>query len=380
MSNPQEPIRATLYGSSFSRFPWLVTRYFLRRIFTFAAVIQAVGVGVYVIIDWFERVPYVVKNNVSATTMLAYYGLKLPLIVSQTAPPSIGAALVIALALANRSGEVLALRASGFGPSALFGPLIITMSGFSICLLVWNETLVPPTASRAQQINLTQIKLRDRRTFLAEQEVWLRGRLGFYHVSMVDRKNHALRGLTIYQLDQNFQLRNALWFPVVEWTGDRWRPTKGSRLPRTGSPGTSPDPLLDEHAVAISLEPFPDFLELQRETEELSFTELNSQIRRLRSRGLDASHLLPELHAKLAIPFVPLVLTLTLVPLATANRWRKHTYTTLLAAMVLGFLYWVLLLFMQSLPTGTGAAAVFFAWLPNSAFALLGLVLSLRLR
>lgn len=357
--------------------PWTAVRYFLLRTLTFFLAIESVAAALYIIVDWFERSPYFLKNDVAVATMVAYYLLKLPLILSQTLAPACVAAVVFSLALSNRAGEILALRAAGCSPFALFGPIAAVMFGLSMFLLLWNETIVPPTASRAQQINLAQIKLRDRKSVLAEQEVWLRGRLGFYHVGMVDRRRKTLLGLTVYAIDEQFRLQHILFVPSLDWLGKEWNLAAAKILTL---PGGQARPETDAPQLLASLEPFDNFVELQRETEELSFRELRDQIARLQARGIDTSYLLPELHLKLAVPFVPLVLSLVLTPLSAAQQFRKRTHWIILAATLAGFVYWLLLSLAQSLPAHTPVRAAVLAWAPNASFLLLALALSAKLR
>lgn len=326
----------------------------------------------YVVVDWFERSEYFWKNSVAGTTIAAYYAAKLPLIVSQTAPLAVGAGVVLTLVIANRAGELLALRSGGSSSMAMLAPVYVAIAGVSFLLLAWGEYVVPPTATRAQQINLSEIKRRERKNVLADAEVWMRGRLGFYHIGVIDRKRQMLADLTIYELDSDFRLHSIAHFPILRWTPHGWWQdpaySGANWLPAPSDPlGVIPQQLLSR------LEPFSEFVEFQREPEELGFWELYAQIVRLKERGLSASHYLPELHAKLAVPFAPLVLVVFLSPLAASTRLRKRTALVVLIAMVAGFMYWFILSLSQAVGGSGEVAAAVSAWLPNLVFFLAGI-------
>lgn len=355
--------------------PYTALRHLGVRMGLLSLSVQLAVLFLYVIVDWFERSEYFWKNSVTAATIAAYYVAKSPLIISQTVPLAISTGVVLTLVIANRAGELLALRSGGLSSLAIFAPLYAVIAALCLLLLVWGEYVVPPTASKAQQINLAEIKRRARKNVLADVEVWMRGRWGFYHIGAVDRRRQMLIDLTIYKMDPEFRLHGIVWFPVVEWTGAGWREEpgrpQGSFL---SDSGLSADELL------AGLEPFSEFIEFHREPEELGFFELRAVIRRLQARGLSAGHYLPELHAKLAVPFAPLVLVVFLSPLAASTRFRRRTAAVVLVAIVAGFVYWFVLSLGQAAGGTEPLSAAASAWLPNIAFLATGLVLGIRLQ
>jgi lipopolysaccharide export system permease protein len=117
-------------------------------------------------------------------------------------------------------------------------------------------------------------------------------------------------------------------------------------------------------------ESIDDFRVIALEPEETSYAMLRRQIRSLRSKGVDASESLVDLHLKVATPFAAVVMVLLAVPLAT----RGTRATSLPAAIALGFgigaSYFFVVAFARALgQTGTLPPQLA-AWTANGVFAL----------
>jgi lipopolysaccharide export system permease protein len=124
-------------------------------------------------------------------------------------------------------------------------------------------------------------------------------------------------------------------------------------------------------------ETLADFLEVEREHEELSFALLRQRINDLRRKGIDASHFLVDLHLKLALPFANAVLAFIAIPIG--GKLRRHPSMAAIVGLgtVVGFCYWVLLGLANSLgQTGT-LPPIVAAWSANLVFLLAGVALFL---
>jgi lipopolysaccharide export system permease protein len=124
-------------------------------------------------------------------------------------------------------------------------------------------------------------------------------------------------------------------------------------------------------------ETLDDFLEVQREPEELSFSQLRDRIDSLTRKGIDASHYLVDLHLKLALPFASALLALVAVPIG--GRLRRHPSVAAIIGLgtAVGFCYWVVLALAMSLGQSGAIPPLPAAWVANAIYALLGAVLFL---
>src|SRR5262249_10340007 len=153
--------------------------------------------------------------------------------------------------------------------------------------LVWNETVVPYCSRNFQYVNNVEIRKREIRGVLSNRAIWYHGAGGFYNIDYVDRTRQAVYDLTIYRLDDQFRLRRVVQVPRAQWVEGRWEATGAVEHELDGASFHSIPVPPDDLSIPETLD---DFLEVQREPEELSFTALRERIQSLTSKGIDASH------------------------------------------------------------------------------------------
>jgi lipopolysaccharide export system permease protein len=355
----------------------VISRYLLREFFGILVPIILAFVALYLIIDFFDRLDFLLRYEAQPMAALRYFAFKVPLILTQIIPPAVIAALLIALGTLARRNEVTALRASGVSLAQIASPLLVAALLLSLAVLAWNETVVPYSTRLHEQVDVVEIRKHTLRGILSDRQIWYHGREGFYNIDHVDAKRGTLFGLTIYRTDHSsFGLRSVVQVKEAQWTGRGWR-TVGAVERRTGSDGELTSHPLAADRIVIS-ESMDDFLEVHREPEELSYRELRSWIRDLGRKGIDASEYLVDLHLKLAVPFAALVLACVGIPLAGRLQLHPSLAATLGTGIVLGFGYWVILALTRSLGQSGALPATLAAWAANGIYLLLGALLFLR--
>ncbi|WP_018125232.1 LptF/LptG family permease [Desulfovibrio oxyclinae] len=80
----------------------------------------AVGIGIYLLIDTFDRLDDFLEAGLGAETILYYFAVKLPVIVSQILPAVFLLSVVVQLCIMARNRELTALRAGGVSPAWFF--------------------------------------------------------------------------------------------------------------------------------------------------------------------------------------------------------------------------------------------------------------------
>ena len=342
----------------------------------FLAIFLPVLVGfvlLYVIIDLFDRLDILLRHQATVGEAARYFFFKIPLMLTQITPPAVIVAVLLALGTASRRNEVIALRAGGISLTQTALPLIVIAVAISFAALGWNETVVPYSSRRFQYVNNVEIRKRTVRSILSEHEIWYRGGAGFYNIEQVDRSRAAIYGLVVYRFDDAFRLQRVLQVPEAHWTNGRWV-ARGAVEHQVGS-STTPERIpVDELPIPETLD---DFLEVQREPEELSYSSLHQRIEDLTQKGIDASHYLVDLHLKLALPFASTVLAFVAIPIS--GRLRRHPSIAAIVGTgtVIGFLYWVLLGLANSLGQSGALPPLVAAWAANGVFLLVGTALFL---
>jgi lipopolysaccharide export system permease protein len=350
-----------------------LSRYLVAQFASIFAPVTAAFVMLYVIIDLFDRLDILLRHQATVDAATRYFFFKVPLMLTQITPPAVIVSVLLSLGLLSRRNEIIALRASGISLGQTALPLLLVSVSISLLALGWNETVVPYSSRKFQYVNNIEIRKRDLRGILSDREIWYHGGAGFYNIDHVDRLRQAVYGLVVYQFDDGFHLRSVLRIPQALWRDDRWVFEQGVRYTIGDDTIVAP---IEPTSVSIP-ETLDDFLEVQREPEELSYGLLRKRITDLTKKGIDASHYLVDLHLKVALPFASAVLALVAIPIG--GRLRRHPS---IAAVVgvgtgVGFAYWVLLGLANSLGQTGSLPPMVAAWAANVIFLLVGTVLFL---
>lgn len=352
----------------------VVNRYLARQFLGLLAPILAGFVMLYVIIDLFDRLDILLKHDATVSAAARYFVFKIPLMLTQVTPPAVITAALLTFGLLGRRNEIIAFRSSGVSLAQTAAPILVLSLLISAAALVWNETVVPYSSRKFQYVNNIEIRKRALRGVLSERAIWYHGGDGFYHIDYVDRAQQAVFDLTIYRLDPTFRLRSVVHVPRAQWQDGRWEATDAMEYPiGSGEVAAAPIPA---SGLRIA-ETLDDFLEVQREPEELSFTALRARIDDLARKGIDASHYLVDLYLKLALPFASCVLAVVAVPIA--GRLRRHPSIAAIVGLgtAVGFGYWVVLGLSTSLGQTGALPPLIAAWAANGVYLLLGVGLFL---
>lgn len=351
-----------------------LSRYLAGRFLAIFVPVMLTFVLLYVIVDLFERLDILLRTHATVSASFRYFLYKIPLMVTQVTPPAVITALLVSLGLLSRHNEIVALRASGVGLHETAVPLLTVAVAISLGTLLWNETVVPYCSRQFQYVNNVEIRKRELRGILSDRKIWYHAKHGFYHIDHVDRQTQTIHGMAIFRLDDAFHLDRVIQIPRAEWKDGRWT-ISGAVVREVGAGATALTPLAAD-AVEIP-ETINEFLEVQREAEELSFLQLRAWVLDLSRKGIDVSRYLVALHAKLAVPFASAVLTMIAIPIAGGIRRHASIAGILGLGLALGFGYWVVLALSNSLGQSGTVTPVIAAWAPNLTFVLLGLALFL---
>jgi lipopolysaccharide export system permease protein len=319
------------------------------------------------LIDFFDRLDDFIRQDASIFSVLRYFFFKAPLFVSQMAPAAALTGSLLSLSLLSRSRELLALKACGVSTLQIARPLLVVAALLSLGVWGWNEVVVPPAFHKARVINAEEIKKKPFTGFFDERGFWYHGEKVFYHIEHFDPRDKVLLGLTVYRLDDQFQVHSLVEISRAAWKDGKWECEnfrEGALAAGAFSPTQSCGTLLRETPE--------DFAVVALEAEEFSSQQLRQYILDLRRKGLDTTEYQVDLYLKGALPIAILAMTLLGLSLAVPGAKQLTLATSLGFALVVGFSYWVLLALSVSLGHSGALSPFFSAWIANSATCLVG--------
>ncbi len=324
----------------------------------------------YLIGDMFDRFNDLIHYGGFGVLGLEYFALKIPLIVSQLLPVACLAGVLLGFALLNRSGEVLACQQLGISRLEMALPVLAVAAIISIFNFTLNETVVPLATRQARYLYEVQLKKRELKGVFANQRIWVRLRDGFLSAERYDAPTHSLRGVTLYQIGPDFDVRNILHTRIATWNGRAWTPDSSSTnyvLGDNGAVSNVAGPIL----FGDSLKP-ADLSLLRLDPEEFNLWELNHYIRDLRDKGLDPGGYVVDRDLKYAMPLSCLIMVALGIALSLDPLPRHMSLGRSFGmAIAIGFGYWLAFGLTSSLGRSAIIPAWAGAWIPNVTFAIL---------
>jgi lipopolysaccharide export system permease protein len=324
----------------------------------------------YLLGDMFDRFDDLIRYGGLGLLGLEYFALKLPLIISQVLPVACLAGVLLGFALLNRSGEVLACQQLGISRLEMAVPVLVVatlVSGFDFLI---SETVVPAATREAKYIYSVELKKRELRAVFANRRIWVRVRDGFVSVDTYDKGKAELKGLTHYQLDSDFGLKDLKRAKSAKWNGHGWSEddVHSYQIGAGGAVTTN-----SANYLELGLTP-ADFGLLRFDPEEFSLWELNRYIADLRSKGLDPGGYVVDRDLKYAMPLACLIMAalgmaLSLDPLPR-NLSLGRSFGL---AIVIGFGYWTSLGITSALGRSAILPSMVAAWIPNFMFAMIAI-------
>ncbi len=325
----------------------------------------------YLIVDFFDRFDNFLKYAAPVSAIVRYFLFKLPIIVTQMVPLAVLTASLLSLGLLARRNELLALFACGVSLWQIARPLLGIATLLSLGTLAWNETIVPYCFHQARYINTVEIRKKAFTGLFHDKGFWYHGNSGFYHIDHFDSRQQTLFGLTIYTLDDNFQVRSLIEVPAARWREKRWHLDRAEEI-RFTSDGQVTLHSLGINRVSLSETP-EDFAMVERVAEELSYRQLRTYIQSLQRKGLSTTEYQVDLHLKLALPCAAIAMALIGIALAVSSHKRLSLTTAFSLALAVGFGYWVVLALAVSLGHSGSLGPLAAAWVGNIISVLLGM-------
>jgi len=323
----------------------------------------------YVLVDFFQRIDLFLNYPTPVRWKLLYFALKMPLFVFHIAPVSLLVALLVTLGILNRNREITAVKCGGITLVHLCAPLVLAGALASFLVFLTNEFLVPAATRQAQEVLDVRIKNRPMRSIFRQNRIWVYGeRQTIINVQLLDPVQQTLEGVTLFRFDKSgAQLIERIDARSARYRGGRWELSQATV--RTFLPdGTVRTRSLPLHNLQRSEKP-ADISQYRERPEQMNFRSLAEYVRKLRRSGFDPAAYVVDLHAKLALPLVSLVIALLAIPFAFRAGPGGGIVASLGASITLGLAYWIVISIGISLGHAGRLSPSLAAWLPNLFFA-----------
>ncbi len=355
----------------------ILYRYLIREIAKLFGIVLAAVLVIYLAVDFFEKVDDFIDAGAGFFSLARYFAFKLPLVLAQVMPIGGLLAVILVFGLMRKNNEMTALRSSGVSHGWLLVPVLGIGVFLSLSLIFLSEVVIPVTAARSNRIWLEEVKKKSA-VVSHNRDIWLKGNRLITHIRYYDPAGRKAYGIAIYQFDERFELMRRLDAKEAKFREGRWfffKLIEQVLVPATG-----------QYAVSTAEsreEPFafqPDELRrVVKKSEEMSFWELLAYIRTIEDEGYDATVYWVDLHAKLAFPWVCVLMCMVATGIGPRGVVRREGLA-LGVALGIGaaFLYWFSHSFCVSLGYGGVLPPFLAAWTGNLIFLSLAVLILLQ--
>ena len=345
----------------------ILDKYLAKEILKCLVIVLAVVLGLYVIVEFFNKADNFMEAGLSISRLIRYLQLRLPQIIVQITPIGVLLAVLVALGLMNKNNEITALKSGGVSVYFLLRPVLAIAVLISIVLFLLSEIVVPITISRANRIWLIEVK---NKPALAtrQKNIWIKGNRTIYFIKYFNPQNQSMSGVTLNYFDRKFNLSKRVDANSALYQKGKWIFYDIMEQEFNAKSKTYDVRFYPQRTEKIDILP-EDLKHVFKKSEEMNIAELYSYIQEVESEGYDATTFRVDLHARFAFPFLTVILCIIGIGIAVKRKGREGPSVGIALGAVLVFLYWVLNSFCLSLGYGGLLPPVIAAWISNIIFS-----------
>lgn len=314
----------------------LLDRYLYRLFSRNLVLVLSALVGIYLLVDFFERIDNFMEKKLPFALALRYFACKTPLMLEQLMPVAVMLAAILTVGLLNHHRELNTLLATGIPLRRVIRPVLIGAVAATLFTVTMAQWVVPATMATVNRIWFTQVNSQYPTGILRAGTVFYRGAEGIYALTPDGEGRYAPFSYTAWDKDYRFQRQ--LIAAAAQRQDNGWLLADGQeKLP--GEDGTPIITLFSERLVTLPESPQSLFIPKYQESER-SFTDLwegsfsGRWDRRIKARQ--------QLHSRLSYIFLGIPLLLIGIPtlLSISRRWGKDLSLAIPAGCALAFVAW----------------------------------------
>ncbi len=342
----------------------ILNRYLLWQNMYLMGVCLCLGITIYLLSDLFERLDDFLEAGLGPKVMLLYFGVKIPLIISQIMPAVFLVATLVQLSTMQANRELLALRAGGVSFKAIIAFFFVYSLFWSGTQLFFSQYVGVKGMEYSKVIWAKDVRGRNIEQ-RALSRLWFRDGDKIIHMDTIQPALGQGHGLTIHRLSQDRrsvdQFITASAFRVL---GAEWELMNVNII--------EPADFSTEHRTAMRI-PMGEALrsitmaKSKDNPGQLPLWELSRVIRQLEATGSNVEGLKTIWHGKISYAMSITVMAFLALAITT---FQRNIYLNLTAGLVATFLFYGLYVLGSSagemglLPPFAGA------WMGNVIFIL----------
>jgi lipopolysaccharide export system permease protein len=335
-------------------------------------------IGIFLIVDFFERADEFLSRGAPTIDILAYYFYKIPFVFFFMGPQAVLLATVIALATMARHNEFTAMKSCGIGVTGITLPIVGAALGIALLVVASNGYIAPITSKKMNHIFLSKVRKSDTYNKILNEKIWLTAKDNtIWNINHYDPEQKLMTGVSLLQTDPDLFIRQRIDADWVVWDGKQWEFQDGY-FRTFNEKGLESTEFFEKMIFPVQEKP-KDFLKRETRKEEMSIRDLYREIQKQSNEGKDTDPKWVELHQKISYPFISIVMALLAIPLSLRSSRRGGVLFCIAVNLGMGFAFSFIYAMGISLGLGGTFSPALAAWGPTLLFILLGFYLILTM-
>ena len=351
---------------------YLVKKFIFNLLFGVAAFVV-----IFLVIDLIENIDKFIDRSAALSLVLLYYFYYIPYIISLTLPVSMLLACLFSLGSMSQHNEIVAQKSAGVSMYRMFLPLFIVSFIISILTGFFNEMIVPEANQRRMDIYRYDIKNNPRNIASKRNNIYLQDEsnrkvsISFFNGLKNEALGISVQYFTGPQLIRRIDAKKMIWKDQVWMMYEVTERTLQDSIDRLIS-------YSEKKMPELKFKP-ENLLELQKQPEEMSYSELSVFITDMTKIGAVVRKWIVEQHLKISYPFANFIIILFGAPIAAQKR-RSGTAVGIGISLLVCFVYFLFIRTGQVLGHQGTLPPILAAWIGNIVFGVAGIYTMIKAR
>ncbi len=341
-------------------------KYWIKEFFRFFGIIQLLILVLFVFIDYLSRLDKFLESDLSLIGGLGYILLQVPFMFVQITPASILLASIAVFGIMNKNNELLAIKSSGISGFSLIKPAILIGVALGLLMLFLGETIIPLSMTKANYIKYNVIKKKHIHSS-GRKDIWIKSENRFIHINFFDPVKQSVAGVSVTLGGKNFELVSRIDAKKAYYKFGSWILEDVIEQVHVENSMDYDVNLYDQKNVDLGIKP-ADLGEIIKKSEEMGFFELKHYVNKVEKEGYEAQTYKVDLNAKIAFPFICIIMVLTGAGTGMRSFAKKNIPAAIAVGIVIAFMYWAMYGFCLSLGYGAILPPIISAWVTNVFF------------
>ncbi|MCK6541553.1 LptF/LptG family permease [bacterium] len=363
------------------RFPGIniLDRYLIKKFLSVLFFALAGMVTIFVAVNYVENADRFIDRKVPGNIIAEYYLNFIPHIITLTLPVDILLASLFSIGSLARFNELTAIKAGGRSLYRVLFPIIVLALLVSAVNFYISEAIVPPANITKSEIWKSYVERASANRKVIGTDIHIYDPSGTkVFIDKFDKRNRIISVMSIQQfygtkLISRIDAGEATW----DSTEAAWMLRDVVERRFTDSTETViKHPTLAKHDLFFDPN---DILRREQNPDEMNFIELRDFISKLKRGGAQTERWETDYQLKFAYPLTCFFMVLFGAPLA-ASRKKSGAGINIFFTLVICLAYWSVIQTGRFMGYNQSMDPVTAAWLGNSVFGVLSLLIFLRMK